>query len=379
MFAISFLQPLLLWGTALASVPLIIHILNKRRYRTVKWAAMEFLLRAFKENRRRIRLEQLLLLLLRMALVVILAMLLSRPQVSADDFGGLARRVVHHLLILDDSGSMGETSGIGSSFRVACQEVLKVSEALSKRRSGDLLTILRSSREKPDLLGRPVSSMLSSEVREVLRSARPGPDRLRLELCLERAKKIAEDVRQSAEVSSLHVYLLSDLKRVDLTGDQGRIADEILAKLRAFDAERSRFRVIRCGRSSPQNLALVALERKQPMSIAGQASTFEITVENQGTQSSFEVELGFTIDGGSRMTRRVPPLGPGEEHRQSFQADFQAAGSHWVEADLPKDRLDLDNRRSLAFPVAESSQILLIDGDPGESEELAETFYARTW
>ena len=65
--AISFINPFLLWGAGLASVPLIIHILNRHRYKTVHWAAMEFLLRAFKENRRKIRFQNLLLLLLPLA------------------------------------------------------------------------------------------------------------------------------------------------------------------------------------------------------------------------------------------------------------------------------------------------------------------------
>ncbi len=92
LLAISFLNPLLLWGSALAAIPLIIHILNRRRFRRVRWAAMEFLLRAFKKNRRRARFEQLLLLLLRMLLVALAAFLLSRPRASSDDVFGLTKR-----------------------------------------------------------------------------------------------------------------------------------------------------------------------------------------------------------------------------------------------------------------------------------------------
>ena len=60
-----FANPLLLWGLGLVSVPIIIHLLNRRKFQVVKWAAMEFLLQANRRNRRRIRLEHLLVLLLR--------------------------------------------------------------------------------------------------------------------------------------------------------------------------------------------------------------------------------------------------------------------------------------------------------------------------
>src|SRR5690349_5326192 len=76
-----------LWETTLVaaagavSVPVLIHLLNKRRYRIVTWAAMRFLLNAQKQNTRRMRLEQLVLLLVRCALVllVILAMASVMP------------------------------------------------------------------------------------------------------------------------------------------------------------------------------------------------------------------------------------------------------------------------------------------------------------
>src|SRR5262249_6204963 len=71
------------WWSALAvagvvtAVPIIIHLLNRKRFRIVTWAAMRFLLLAQQQTRRRLRIEQLLLLLLRilMVLMLILAMI----------------------------------------------------------------------------------------------------------------------------------------------------------------------------------------------------------------------------------------------------------------------------------------------------------------
>ena len=58
------LAPYMLMGLFLASVPIIIHLLNRRRFIRVDWAPMEYLKLTLKANRRRLRLEQLLLLLL---------------------------------------------------------------------------------------------------------------------------------------------------------------------------------------------------------------------------------------------------------------------------------------------------------------------------
>ena len=65
-------------GTAaLISAPVIIHLINRYRFRRVEFAAMEFLLSSQKRNRRRILVEHLLLLLLRILLVMALIILIG--------------------------------------------------------------------------------------------------------------------------------------------------------------------------------------------------------------------------------------------------------------------------------------------------------------
>ena len=65
-------------GTAaLVSAPVIIHLINRYRFRRVEFAAMEFLLASQKRSRRRILVEQLLLLLLRILLVMALIALIG--------------------------------------------------------------------------------------------------------------------------------------------------------------------------------------------------------------------------------------------------------------------------------------------------------------
>ena len=56
-------------GACLIAAPIIIHLINRMRYKRVRFAAMEFLLASQQRNRRRLLLEQLLLLLLRILIV----------------------------------------------------------------------------------------------------------------------------------------------------------------------------------------------------------------------------------------------------------------------------------------------------------------------
>src|SRR5437016_4257714 len=112
-----------LWETTLAvgvgavAVPIIIHLLNRKRYKIVTWAAMRFLLAAQKQNSRRLRIEQILLLFVRCALValIVIAMASVMPWMENlwaaiwPEGGGpaIARTArTHHVFVLDGSLSM---------------------------------------------------------------------------------------------------------------------------------------------------------------------------------------------------------------------------------------------------------------------------------
>src|SRR5437762_10936287 len=87
LFAILFETPVVAAAVAggAVSIPVIIHLLNRRRFKIVEWAAMRFLLNAERKNARRMRLEQFLLLMVRclIVLTILLAMVSVTPWAEA--------------------------------------------------------------------------------------------------------------------------------------------------------------------------------------------------------------------------------------------------------------------------------------------------------
>lgn len=80
----QFLNPILLAsGLACIAVPIVIHILMRRRRRPIRWGAMEFLLQAYRQQRKRLRFEQWLLLGSRCLLVALIALAVGKPVLSA--------------------------------------------------------------------------------------------------------------------------------------------------------------------------------------------------------------------------------------------------------------------------------------------------------
>src|SRR5436190_20373547 len=110
-------------GGALISSPIIIHLINRMRFKRVRWAAMEFLLKSQKRNRRRLIIEQLILLALRILLVLLAAFLVAR-------FVGATwgpNEGSTHLVILDNTPSMGdrwaEKGQVQTSFDLAKEQI----------------------------------------------------------------------------------------------------------------------------------------------------------------------------------------------------------------------------------------------------------------
>ena len=82
---LTFLQPAFLFGALAAAVPVIIHLIYRRRALVHRFPAVRFLLLADKRTARKFRLSQWLLLALRMLAICLLAFSLARPHLTGSN------------------------------------------------------------------------------------------------------------------------------------------------------------------------------------------------------------------------------------------------------------------------------------------------------
>src|SRR5437899_2882962 len=123
----SFLNPILLAGLAAVAVPIIIHLLNRRKFHKVVWAAMRFLRLSVEQNQRRMKIEDLILLIVRCLLLALLAVALARPALLSNTSDRFGQSKVTGIIILDNSYSMGMSDGTQTRFdkaRIAAEQVL---------------------------------------------------------------------------------------------------------------------------------------------------------------------------------------------------------------------------------------------------------------
>ena len=131
-------------GAAAVAAPIIIHLLNRRRFKKINWAAMDFLLEAQRLNRRRVKLEEIILLLLRCLAMILIGLMIARPSLDINVSGLLKAGQTERVIVLDDSLSMATIGQQGSPINKASEILQKGIKSLSNNNSQDIFTVVRT-------------------------------------------------------------------------------------------------------------------------------------------------------------------------------------------------------------------------------------------
>jgi hypothetical protein len=375
----AFANPLLLWGLAAAAVPVVIHLLNRRRYRVQRWAAMEWLLAAVRKNQKRLRMENLLLLVLRTCAVLLLALALARPTFSATGLS-IDKQASHLFLLIDDSASTGARTGTGTVFD---QEAGAASALVNDIGADDPVTLVvtndDSDRETSSNRKTGRARVLlrgthdHARVRQSLGDLKPVNARADL---VEAMKTLEEAVPARGSVGA-KVAILTDLQRTSFEEGDGRGAAGPDAALRStlqrLKDKGAEVLLMPFGRAVP-NVAITALRVEDDRDVVqGATAVFEAEVRNFG-EHDVAAEVRFLVDGKERGNVSQPaqlrgrpaagdaPPAVSVQYMTTFRED--EIGVHVIEARIGSDALPADDVRTLAFEVRAPIHVLAVDGDP---------------
>lgn len=361
-----FLNPALFWpGVALAALPIIIHLINRLRYKRVRFAAMEFLLASEQKNRRRVLLEQILLLLARICLVLLILALIGRLILDPKHLSLFQGARTHHVILLDDTGSMRDRVGEESAFDLA-RDVVRGIIAQGAERPGTqrvtLVMLSNPTETSSGLTERDVDSQLlddsAAQLQDLVCTYRTGSPVAALSAVRNR---LVSD-RATEKV----VHILSDFRKPDWY-DNGALVSE----LEALDNAQVSLNLVRLVEEQHENLAITELNGAVETAAVGVPITLRAKVQNAGQREANSVKLAVSLDGQALNRREVlPPIPAGESREVTFDVDFPASGQHRVEVSLEADALEADNIRRLAIDVPQANPVLVIDGTPGAIQGL---------
>lgn len=348
-------------GLALCAVPIIIHLLNRLRYKKVRFAAMEFLLQSQKSNKQRLMMEQLLLLLLRVLIVLGIVALIARMVLDPSQLSLFKGAQSHHLVLLDDSASMQQRWGETTAFEEGLEIVRRLASEGAERPDTQKFTLIRMSRPREALFTeRAVNEAFVTELDTKLENVRCSNQSPELMDGLEAVREFfAED---QATIKQLHV--ITDFRDQDWL-EQKAVVDV----LKQLDDTDIKVNIARTVPRKQANLAVTELSSDIQVASAGVPMRFKVGVVNHGDAVANDVRLTVTSD-GNRLPLSVvfESIEPGTEVSQTQDLVFDAAGQHRVRVSLDADPLAADNERYIAFEIVEANPVLIIDGQPDGNE-----------
>ena len=357
------LNPLLLWFTALGAVPIIIHLLNKRRYRPVVWAAMEFLMQAIQKNARRLQLRDIILMLIRAAAVACLAFALSRPHIHAKSvIGGTKTGAV---ILLDNSLSMGYATGNFVSgrpetrFDVARKHAVGILEQLEP---GSWCALYTFNGEVRSPIGDPSQNLkyIQQELEGPAVTLSDGSTNI--EKALEKAGQIF-DRHQEFKLANREIYIITDMQAYPWST---KITSMGYGKKLKALGEMAAVYLVNAGDNALENAAVVELTPKDSLITVDTSVETVAQIQNFGQTDIKGLVVDFFVDPvagdekpAQRSTVDVPQ---GKKTSVSFETKFTSGGDHRVSCKLADDRLPSDGRRYCSIEVIDEAKVLLVDG-----------------
>lgn len=341
----SYLQPWMLWALPAVLLPIIIHLLNRLRYRTVHWGAMMFLLKANKAATRRAKIRQYLLLLFRALVILFLVWAMARPITGGwiGKAAGGAPEVV--LVLLDRSASMeGRAPDSQESKR---QHAIALLSQAAKQSAGSRFVLIENVLRQPLEIA-DTASLGAMQMAAATDTAADIPAMLRTAL----------DYLVKNKPGSAEVWLASDLQSSNWRPDASEWQD-IAARFAGLPQE-TQVRVLDLSSPGGTNLSIGlkaadfrvrdAKTGKGQLALAfeiktnGKTGTFPLLVTRDGAKSQSDVKI----------------TAPAQRQTMKFDVPKPESGGGWGKLELPVDDNSADNTAYFVHrpPIAMHTTVL---------------------
>ena len=347
MQGLSFTNPAMLHALWAAALPILIHLLNRRRSVTVSFSNVALLQTLQQDRMRKVKIKQWVLLALRTLLIAALVLAFARPTIRDASFGR----------------GHGETTA-----------VMLVDRSLSMEHESDGKSLLRHGKERVDEL----TALFQPEDDVVLF---PYDDRILAtnETGLERVRLTARSIEASFRGSN-PVPAIDAARRVLRSSDS--INRELYVLSDLFAAGWSQVRdtydgfegtsvfVVRPPEPDRQNVAVRSIRPEGLLLSVGQPARLLVDVENVGSEVADTVPVQVFAD-ERRIGQKVVSLDAGERKRVAFRYTPDRAGARVFSAEIPEDGFVADNRRSTVVHIPEAIRIGIV-GSGGDVYYLSE-------
>ncbi len=369
---LTFLNGAFLIAALAALVPIVIHLISRRRVETIDFSSLRFLKELERKRIRRVRLRQILLLIIRSLILLAVALALARPTLRGRFAGGAgAHAKTSVAIVLDESASMSRRIDGDDLFTQAVAVGERIADLLDEGDQAFLVTagappvsVLADGTYSPDALREALGGLaVSAAATDYPEAIDSALGLLRGSRNLNREIYVVGDLQRTGWIGSAREDAgpRSDAApAADPTGGATGGDDPADAASEPGDVPAVRGYLIPL--TGPEgNLGVVGVEvaRKH----GGTAGLFSFSSEVRNwSRRSVEMPVKLFVD-GVQVGQAGVELEPGAAGTARFAAAVDESKWHagWIE--LPDDALPTDNRRYFTIPPARRVEILVVRPD----------------
>ncbi|MEZ6142035.1 MAG: BatA domain-containing protein [Zavarzinella sp.] len=389
-------------GVLLISSPIIIHLINRMRYKRIRWAAMEFLLKSQKRARRKMIIEQLILLLLRCLLVALMGLLLAR-FIGCDKAGNEGQNTFH-IILIDDTLSMsdeirteeGQTRKVYDRAKVLITD--QILKSANQASSPQFVTVVRLSElNVPRPFGR-LNSTITEEVGTYLAPLQPTLKHIDLVDGIKAAQAQFNDEKNMRGV----LHIISDFRNADWSEKNKEALSTALDELNTQGVEIHMLDCVSPERTeqnksplSNDNLAIVELIPDARIVARYQPVEFTVKVHNYSNSEKKNITVRVRVNGAERAEGlvNIPSVPPNNDAIGRFTLAFERTAAEENEELIVLQRynmvschlegessgLSADNVLYSVVEVRDRVPLLIVDNSPKDrGTKQAESYFLET-
>jgi len=352
-----FLNGAFLFASLAALLPLLIHLISRRRVATVDFSSLRFLKELERKRIRRVRLRQILLLIVRSLIILAAALALARPTLKGTlAGGGSAHARTSVAIVIDNSASMmrdGDGGDLLSAALAAGRDIAGLlddgDQAFLVAASDPAHAVLSEGTFSPDVL---LEALNSIETRDAATDYSGALD-------------LSLDLLDASRNLNRELYVLGDLQRTGwvrpATGSSSDVTgtpDSDTGDPGVEDGPRA-YLLPLGGPTANLGLSSAVVERKY----GGTPGLYSVSVRvSSYDRRSREVMVRLFVDGEQAGQAGVDVEGGGSAVAR-FAVTVDEAEWHegWIE--LPPDALLADNRHYFVIPAARLTEVLVARPD----------------
>ena len=351
-------------------LPVVAHLISKRKFDVIEWGAMQFL-ELGRRTRRKVRLEEFFLLFLRMAVIGAIVFALARPWAKGSVFSRVTQTVQRDVvLIIDGSYSMG-WEGRGQTPDQAARKWAM--ECLESMQASDTVSVLHARDQLQLLVENPTTD--KDYVRELIAGLPKPGGTCNLAAAVNKGLQIlSRSNNPSREVivltdSQTRPWKLEDAHlwaRIDDQRKQLGVPPHIwFVDLLGSDVkERTNYSVDR-------------LRLSRELTVPDFPIRIQTTIRQSGKQTAVR-KVYLEVD-GQRLDQHTQTLSlpPDGDSPVEFEHRFSSTGTFIVSVVVDRDQLPGDDRADAAVVVTNGVPTLIVDGAPHLDPTRSESFFVK--